>query len=428
MLCTLKTPKLNVSRLIVTMTRMPKHVPWAISVLGSYACVAALIAQPIEELNPDGTRRGPWDVYVGGIHIFDWALATGFAIAAFVGLLVLRTILRGRVGAIAKSRPGPITQTAANLLRETGWFPLLVVAVAVAAVQLALSPMAMYGIRVAVIVAVSLQVVLWGRVAIDVLLDRMLYTRRLPDGKPDPSLLSAMVPLRFIVTLLLIAIVVLLALDNAGVNITAMVAGLGIGGIAIALAVQSILGDLFGAVSIVIDKPFVVGDFIIVGDKMGTVETIGLKTTRIKALSGEQLIFANSDLLSSRIQNFKRMTERRVQISFGVTYQTSTVDLRRIPAITKEAVEHNANTRFDRCHFKRFADSSLEFELVYIMTDPDMTLHMTTQQSVLLEVLERFNQEKIEFAYPTQTNYMDYVSGDESDGRRMRGGPAGNEQ
>lgn len=350
-------------------------------------------------------RPNWWEMTLLGNTPLTWGLAIVFASAALIGLLVARAIVRDRLSALAKARPGPVSETLARLARATWAASLIVVALAIGALQLELTSKAEAAVRVVVVVAVALQVILWGRVAIDVLLERLIASRRTPDGKPDPSLLSAMIPLKFVSTLVLVAVVALLALDNAGVNITAMVAGLGIGGIAIALAVQSILGDLFSAVSIVIDKPFVVGDFIIVGDKMGTVETIGLKTTRLRALGGEQLIFANSDLLSSRIQNFKRMQERRVVIAIGVTYQTSVEDLRRIPGILREAVEHNEGTRFERCHFKRMADYFLEFELVYHVCNPDMLMHLDIQQNVLLEVYDRFGKEGIDFAYPTQTSY-----------------------
>jgi small-conductance mechanosensitive channel len=387
---------------------MMTRVMAGVSALIACASTTAL-AQP--QPWPNDPRFGAagqpdwWEMTVLGNTPLTWGLAIVFATAALIGLLVARAIVRDRLDALAKARPGPVSETLARLARATWAASLIVVALAIGALQLELTTKAGAAVRVAVVVAVALQVILWGRVAIDVLLERLIKARTTPDGKPDPSLLSAMIPLKFVSTLVLVAVVALLALDNAGVNITAMVAGLGIGGIAIALAVQSILGDLFSAVSIVIDKPFVVGDFIIVGDKMGTVETIGLKTTRLRALGGEQLIFANSDLLSSRIQNFKRMQERRVVIAIGVTYQTSVEDLRRIPGILREAVEHNAGTRFDRCHFKRMADYFLEFELVYYVCNPDMLMHLDIQQNVLLEVYDRFGKEGIDFAYPTQTSY-----------------------
>lgn len=345
-----------------------------------------------------------------GNSLITWGMALGVAILSFILLLVVRAILANRAAYIAKLRPNPVTEGLVNLVKKTSTLVLLVIALALGIIQLELPAKAEHAIRIAVIIAVSLQAIFWGRVLIEIGLKRLIASKKLPDGKPDPSLLSAMIPLKFIATLILVALIALIALDNAGVDVTAMVAGLGIGGIAIALAVQNILGDLFSAVSIVIDKPFVVGDFIIVGDKMGTVETIGLKTTRLRALSGEQLVFANSDLLSSRIQNYKRMVERRVVIGFGVTYQTTPEQLRAIPAMVRKSVESQKLTRFDRCHLNKFADSSLNFELVYYVLDSDFNKHADIQQAVLLGIFEGFASADIDFAYPTQTSYEYHVN------------------
>jgi small-conductance mechanosensitive channel len=210
-----------------------------------------------------------------------------------------------------------------------------------------------------------------------------------------------------VVKVVLWAAVVLIALDNLGVHITTLVAGLGVGGIAVALAVQNILGDLFSSVTIILDKPFVIGDFIIVGDFLGSVEHIGLKTTRVRSLSGEQLVFANSDLLKSRIRNFKQMTERRIVFAFGVIYQTAADKLAAIPGLVREIVEAQPQARFDRAHFKAFGGSSLDFEVVYWVTNPDYNLYMDIQQAINLGLFRRFAAEGIEFAYPTQTLYVE---------------------
>jgi len=198
----------------------------------------------------------------------------------------------------------------------------------------------------------------------------------------------------------------LLILDNFGVNITGLVAGLGIGGIAVALAVQNILGDLLASLSIVLDKPFVIGDFIVVDSLSGTIEHIGLKTTRIRSLNGEQLIFSNNDLLKSRIRNFKRMSERRVVFHLGVVYQTSLEQLKIIKKIVAEIIEKRQKVRFDRVHFKEYSSSSLIYEVVYYVSSPDFNVYMDIQETINLEILQRFQEEKIEFAYPTQTLYV----------------------
>lgn len=207
----------------------------------------------------------------------------------------------------------------------------------------------------------------------------------------------------FVLRMMIWIIFILIALDNIGVNITTFIAGLGIGGIAVALAVQNILADLFASFSIVLDKPFVIGDFIIVDEHMGTVERIGLKTTKIRSLSGEQLVFSNTDLLKSRIRNFKRMYERRVVFTIGVLYQTPHEILSKIPKMIYKIIESKGQVRFDRAHFKEYGDYSLKFEVVYWIQNPDYNVYMDIQQGINLDIFKQFHEAGIEFAYPTQT-------------------------
>lgn len=199
---------------------------------------------------------------------------------------------------------------------------------------------------------------------------------------------------------------VVFLIDNLGYDITTIVAGLGIGGIAIALASQAILGDLFSYLVIFFDKPFEIGDFIIVDDKIGVVEYIGIKTTRIKTLSGEQLVCSNTDLTNSRVHNFKRMEQRRVLFSFGVVYGTPASKLKKIPGMVKEIIEAQKDTRYDRGHFFSFGDYSLNFEIVYYVHSADYNVYMDTQQAINLAIFERFEKENIEFAFPTQTLFF----------------------
>ncbi len=206
-------------------------------------------------------------------------------------------------------------------------------------------------------------------------------------------------------------------IDNLGYDVTTIIAGLGIGGIAIALAAQTILGDLFSYFVIFFDRPFEIGDFIVVEDKPGTVEYIGIKTTRLKTLSGEQLICSNTYLTNSRVHNFKRMEERRIAFKLGVTYQTPQAKLRRIPGIVKSIIESQADIRFDRGHFSNFGDFSLDFEFVYYVLNPDYNLFMDKQQDIYLDIAGAFEQEKIDFAYPTQSLFMEKAEVVVSNGR-----------
>jgi len=195
-------------------------------------------------------------------------------------------------------------------------------------------------------------------------------------------------------------------LDNLGFKISAVIAGLGIGGVAIALAAQAVLGDLFSYFSILFDRPFEIGDFIIVGDLLGTIEHIGIKTTRIRSLGGEQLVFSNSDLTNSRVRNYKRMQKRRVVFKLGVVYSTPLQALKEIPQVIEKAIKSIENTVFDRAHFFSYADFSLVFEVVYYVLSSDYNKYMDIQQEINFLIKEEFEQRKIEFAFPTQTIHL----------------------
>lgn len=206
-----------------------------------------------------------------------------------------------------------------------------------------------------------------------------------------------------LVSFVIWVVAIIFLLDNLGVKISAVVAGLGIGGIAVALAAQAVLGDLFSYFVIFFDKPFETGDFVMVGDKLGVVEHIGIKTTRMRALSGEQLVFSNTDLTNSRVHNYKRMEKRRVVFSLGVTYQTSPELLRKITSIVKDIIITMEDTLYDRGHFASYGDFSLNFEFVYYVNGEDYNKYMDIQQSINLAIFETFKNEGIDFAYPTQT-------------------------
>lgn len=198
---------------------------------------------------------------------------------------------------------------------------------------------------------------------------------------------------------------ILFVLSNIGLDVTSLIAGLGVGGIAVALAVQNVLGDLFSSLAIYLDKPFSPGDFVSVGDVSGTVQKVGIKTTRIKSLSGEEVILPNKTITDSRVSNFKRMTRRRVAFHMGVEFGTEQAKMRRIPEIVKEVIERQGQDKvtFGRTHFHTFADSSLNFEVVYFVEDPSYELYMDIHQEVLLGIKEKFEQEGIEMAFPTRT-------------------------
>src|SRR5690606_36605917 len=264
-------------------------------------------------------------------------------------------------------------------------------------------------------VGLLLQIGLWATAALDVAL-RMRRDQQLQE---HPDAVAAMDVLGFVVRLVVWTVVILVILDNLGVKVTALIAGLGIGGVAVALATQNILGDLFASLSIVLDKPFVVGDFLSIAEYSGSVEKVGIKTTRVRSLSGEQLIFSNNDLLNSRIRNFGRMFQRRVSFTIRVKYETLAEKLRIIPEIIREALESQDKVSFDRSHFQQYGEYALVFDNVYYVLSPDYNYYMDVQQVVILVIFERFAQEGIQFAYPAQvvhfadTGAMKRASGEE---------------
>lgn len=342
-----------------------------------------------------------------GNTVLTWGIALGTAAGVFVVAYVARAAIVGYANRLAKKERRGVADVVIRLARRLSLTLVVAVAIVAGSAALALNARVERALQVVVIAAVAWQALRWGHVLVQLGLEAFLRTRRGDDGEVDPALKASMGVVRFLAFVALYAVVFLMAADNMGVDVTALVAGLGIGGIAIALAVQNILGDLFSSLSIVLDKPFVVGDFIIVGEQMGTVERIGIKTTRVRSLSGEQLVFTNSDLLSSRIRNFKRMNERRIVFAVGVIYQTTADQMEKIPGILKEAVEGQSNARFDRSHFKAFGAFSLDFETVYHVLSSDYRVYMDTQQAINMAIFRRFADEGIEFAYPTQTLFVE---------------------
>ncbi|MFH1750198.1 MAG: mechanosensitive ion channel family protein [Candidatus Micrarchaeota archaeon] len=223
------------------------------------------------------------------------------------------------------------------------------------------------------------------------------------EGEQDTSMLDVM---EKFVQVIVWAIGILVVLDNLGIDVTALIAGLGIGGLAIAIASQAILADILAALSIYFDKPFRTGDFIIVGSDMGTVKKIGLKTTRIETLQGQELIMSNQELTNSRVNNYKRMKKRRIVFPFGVVYGTPVSKLKKIPASVKRIVDAVKGCKADRVHFKAFGNFSLDFEVVYYLDSPDYNRYMDSQQEINLKIAEAFEKDGIEFAFPTQTVYV----------------------
>lgn len=329
----------------------------------------------------------------------DWILAFGVALGVGLGLRLMLAFLTTRLQRLTERTTNRLDDAVLESLGRTHLLTLLAIGVSFAVSMVQLPAAVVTVLHRATFTIVLVQTGVWIAHAAKYWLEH--YRTRKLDA--DRATATAVGAISFVVQMIIWTMVLLVVLSNMGVNITALITGLGVGGIAVALALQKVFSDLFASLSIVFDKPFVIGDFLIVDDLLGSVEHVGLKTTRLRSLSGEQLVFSNSDLLDSRLRNYGRMYERRVVFNIGVTYQTDQEQLKMIPGVIREAIEAEDETRFDRSNFAKYGDFSLQFESVYYVLAPDYNLYMDIQERVNLRIRESFLAEGIEFAYPTQT-------------------------
>jgi small-conductance mechanosensitive channel len=328
----------------------------------------------------------------------DVAAALALAVGVFVLLWGLRLLARRHHERVAATSQREVFELPALVASRTTTAFMVVVA-AFAGLEFFILPVALDGfVRKVALVALFWQAGLWASTAVMTWLDHRSH-EGLKAGKVMAGSIGI---LRFAARVVIWAMVVLLTLENLGTDITALVAGLGIGGIAVALALQNVLGDLLASLSIALDQPFVVGDFLAVGDNLGAVEYIGIKSTRLRSLTGEQIVMPNSDLLSQPVRNFGRMVQRRVTFTLGLEYETPRDLLERVPWTIREIVQAQPDVRFDRCHFAKYGDSSLQFDVVYFVLSADFNRHMDLQQSILFRIHEAFEEMGIRFAYPTQ--------------------------
>lgn len=330
----------------------------------------------------------------------DWTIAAAIILVVFICMQVLKQFAAWRLAKLAARTPTLIDDAFVAALRQTNAFPVLLIAIYLSSLVLALPYVVKVALQTVAILALILLMALWANAAITFWVNT--YQRRVLEV--DAAQATTIQAISYIVRVVVFSLLLLLALDNIpGVEVTPLLASLGVAGIAVSLALQNILADLFASIAIALDKPFVINDFIIVGDFLGTVEKIGIKTTRLRSLGGEQLIFPNADIVNSRIRNFKRMEERRVDFRFNVTYWMSYEKLRRIPGIVEEIINEVDDTRFDRAHFASFGEFALVFEVVYFVLSADFNKYMDIQQAINLGIFEAFEREGIAFALPEQT-------------------------
>ncbi len=335
-----------------------------------------------------------------GITLTNWALAVAAALISFLAMTMALRLGLKRASKLAAKTSNQVDDIAVNILRGTKTWLLALASLLIGLGLLDLPDRWSARVGQLWFIAVALQVALWVNTAVGIGLDR--YIARHASAGMNHASASATL-MSWGARTVLWSVVLLAMLSNLGVNITAFVASLGVGGIAVALAVQNILGDLFASLSIAVDKPFEVGDFIVVNGVSGTVELVGLKTTRIRALSGEQVVMSNTELLKNIINNYKRLVERRIVFKFGITYGAAPEQVEQIPAIVRRIVEGQEGARFDRAHFQAFGESSLDFEVVYIVLSPDYNRYMDLQQTINLQLMRELAALGVDFAFPTRT-------------------------
>lgn len=326
----------------------------------------------------------------------EWLIAAAITAAVISVLLLLRLLIRRYADKLSKTDRREILEIPAEVLSRTTLPFLVAVALYFGLQSLDLGAKLSKLLNSAITITVFMQFGVWAGAAV------RAWVQRRRNSAADRAAVGSLGIISFIAGVLIWALVLLAALDNLGVNITALVAGLGIGGVAVALALQNVLGDLFASLSIALDRPFVVGDFLAVDNFLGSVENIGIKTTRLRSLDGEQIVFSNSNLLQARVRNYGRMTDRRVVFATNVAYETPPELLEKIPNMLRQTVEAEKDTRFDRAHFQKHGVASLEFETVYYVLTPDFNRYMDIQQSINFKIHRQFLELGIPFASPTQ--------------------------
>lgn len=331
---------------------------------------------------------------------YDLTLAVTVSAIAFFALLTIKAFMVRQLHRVSSAGRLQFLGYLEQVIDATRFPFLLAISLLAGISQLEITARQEKWLHYAWTVVLVTQIAMWGTRIVSEAVQKAFERQR----ETNPAGATHLMLVGLVGRIVLWSIAILVMLDNLGFNISTLMASLGIGGIAVALAVQNILGDVFSSVSIALDKPFVIGDFIVVDSFLGSVEYIGMKTTRLRSLDGEQIIFSNSELLKNRIRNYKRMMERRVLFEFGITYETSTEDIERMPSLVKDIISSGAfETRFDRAHFKDYGNSALLYEVVYYVLDPDYNKHMDIQQAIKLALLKECRKRGIAFAYPTQT-------------------------
>jgi len=335
---------------------------------------------------------------IGGNTVADLGIAVGVFLAIFIAMKITRKHVVERMLKYSKNTHSKVDDVVSAFLGGIRTPVYLLVAVFVALQGIKVPESLTLIVHIIVLVVIVSQVI---KLMEEVF--SMMLGAQFKRSNPESELPGIF---RIGIRLVLWSVGILLILSNAGVDITSLVAGLGIGGLAISLALQGILSDLFASFSIAVDKPFEIGDFIIVGEHKGTVKHIGMKTTRITALEGEEIVISNAELTAARVQNYKKMQKRRIVFNFGCSYDAKAGQMKQISEDVKKIIDSHDNAEVDRVHFKAFGDSDLQFEAVYFMLTSEYVAYMDTQQDINIDLMKYFEANGLEMAYPTQTLYV----------------------
>jgi len=342
-------------------------------------------------------------------HIFygntlaDWFVAATVSVGVWSLLALFRRVFKTRSQRLALEHQSAPIRLIFHLASNTRQFSFLAVALYAGQENLSFTPKVQHIVWNVALILLLTQVGLWaGR--------SLRFYLRIKEAArgPDQLFAGSLDVINFVVGILIWSLLILVALDNFGVNITALLAGLGVGGVAVALALQNILGDLFASLSIALDKPFVVGDSLNIDTFTGAVEHIGIKTTRLRSETGEQIVLSNADILKSRVRNFGRMPEQRVLTTLRVAYATPSDMLTGIPKILEGIVRAQSTARFERCHLKTLGEYALQYELSYFVQQPKLNPLLDLQQTVNFHIIDEFRRLGIEFALPAQRIMLDH--------------------
>lgn len=340
---------------------------------------------------------------LGNNYVKDYLVALLLFVLATTVLKVFKYVIISKLKSIAAKTKTEFDDVLIKIVDDVGWPFYLLSALCLSLQFIRIPSFIETGVYYTTFIVVTYYVIRGLQTLIDYGARKIILKRQKEEKKVDTAVIDL---LSKILKACLWLVAVILILSNLGYDVSTLIAGLGVGGIAVALALQNILTDIFSSFSIYFDKPFQIGDFIIVGDDAGVVKKIGIKTTRIQTLQGEELVVSNKELTEARIHNYKKMEKRRIVFSFGVVYETSTEKLKKIPSTIKEIIDKIELADIDRVHFKKFGDFSLNFEVVYYLKSRDYSKYMDTQQEINLAIKERFEKEGIEMAYPTQTIFL----------------------